>query len=168
MAIFIIIICGFFLDAILLPSFFNFPTSSLLPLLLIANILYFGINKRSIIIGCTMAFLVEVVFMYNTGIYITSFLSIVLLIFSASKFLNLPSLKSAGVWSIFSVSLIAPLFNYIFFFVFTVMLAFINGSYSSILPEYSTTPTFLLGCVAEMFLILYAFKFLEDKLKNDI
>ena len=156
----------FFLDAILLPSFFNFKFSSLLSLFLIAIILYSGVNKKSIWIGISISALIEIIFKYNPGSYVISFIILILIIFLVSKFLNLPLLKHANIYTVLGLSLFAPFLNYLLFFIFIAISGYIKSDHRLILPMYSPVNPLLIFCyLLETFLILFMFRFLES-IKN--
>ena len=153
----------FFLDIIFLPSFLGFKFSSLLSLLLISIILYFGVNKKSIWVGILISAIIEIILKYIPGSYVTSFVILVLFIFLALRFLNFPSLKYSGISTILVVSTFAPFINYLFFLIFNIVSGYAKNDYGLILPFYSPiNPLFLILYSLEMFLIILAFRFLDS------
>ena len=151
-----------FLDTIFIPAFIGFYASSLISLLMIAVILYLGINEQSISIGFLFALLVEYVFKYTPGSYAITFLLIALVIFLISRFLNLPSLKSSrNIVDIVSLSVVAPFINYLFHLVFTGISAYTKDGYSFLLPAHDLI--LLVYYSVGMFLILIFLKLLDTR-----
>src|SRR3989344_8105887 len=85
-----------FLDFIFLPSFFRFYDSSLSSLFLISVILYYGINKNTVLFVFLSALLIELLAGYNPGLYSIAFLLCVLILFILSKTFNIPTVSQAS------------------------------------------------------------------------